>query len=238
MYETLLRQHDLAQYVMPTIEDTIEKLKVIEARKQQRRDIQIAENKAAREAAAKAAAGPTPGGADEQTAAAAALEADAEDVMESEAAELPKTSETGVKRTAEEAGLVDGSAEPEGKRTKEAGAASALTTDAETSAAPSPAPPSTTPTPKSTNGTYKAPGEQKVSTVKPALQIRGHTSYLTFAFLVPAAPTATEDADKGLETTSVENGDKGGVPQSTAGGDSFAREYAAIASQDLANLPV
>lgn len=181
MYETLVRQHDLSIYHMPTIDDAIDKLKDIESRKKSRRMYQ-------KQRAAEEKVKLSKRKADE-------MEGEESEVTEKKVktvlpeANGDKTDSTNVlaANTADN-GIMAETAETEG--VKDVTMETAEGTEATTTREPS------TETPKEVkvnNKSGKSDGknpsmeERKYLSTKPAPQGRGHTSYLTFAFLMPEA---------------------------------------------------
>lgn len=198
MYETLIRQHDMVSYPVPTIDDAIDKLKDIEGKKRQRHELQMAHSRAQKEArqkakeakqaatAADAAAPQTDSGADAEM-------ADALAAVGNEALSTKKRKAEG-----ETAGDAEG--QPDAKKVKEEenGEEPATTTAApsETSGTATPAA-EEKPEPKQQSGRAangKAKDERKDTNTKPTTQIRGHTSYLTFAVLLPEVVSAKAPA--------------------------------------------
>lgn len=205
MYETLVRQHDCISYSAPTLGDAIARLQEIENRKIDRRHAQqedarlkklaIANAKQA-EASAAEIDSPAVPAADN-----AVVDAMAADSMVSTKRELPEDmTEDG--QAASSASTVD---QPPPKRVKLAEAepsssvahidANTATTDADAIATPPAsivAPAAPVPT---INGVQKVSYKtaklesERLITTKPSPQIRGHTSYLTFAVLLPQEGT-------------------------------------------------
>lgn len=173
MYETLIRQHDMTTYSMQSIDDAISKLKAIESKKISRRQYQVAMHKQQQQK-------------DEKR----------------KADELDDPEEGPIKRLKEDAAVTapSGTVTPElttspaspppvieafkadsdARGTPEATAvSSSVPGSADVSARPSPAP--------AQLGKKMVPQEQRFTSSRPAPQVRGHTSYLTFAFLLPTA---------------------------------------------------
>lgn len=163
MYETLVRQHDLAVYQMPSLEDAVDKLKNIESRKKSRRAFQkqrALEDKT-----------------DQAKRKAEEIESGAEDVLSKkvklqDGIETPPTAdaseEVGVKTEVTAEDVTMSTREPSAEEQKDS-----------------------TTVKKEANSDYKKPSqeERRYLSTKPAPQGRGHTSYLTFAFLMPEAST-------------------------------------------------
>lgn len=155
MYETLLRQHDLLFYPMPTVDEAIDKLKDIESRKSTRRAQQQQRAAEAKDAASnKRKADVLEEGEKGVVAAVAAVEAGGGTAIEGNTQ-----------------GMAGGNGVDSGP----------VATDSRISTPLSDAKPDSKP--KSSKQTQKE--ENRVSGTKPAPQSRGHTSYLTFAFLMP-----------------------------------------------------
>jgi len=172
MYETLQRQHDMATYSMPTIDDAIDKLKGIEARKISRRQHQSSQHKQQQGKADEKRKAEDLDDSEEQPATKRLKEEPATDTatpdMSTTAANTPDVADTPT-------------ADSDAKDTPEVTVvSSSLPGDA-------PTPPTKRePTPRQVSKKM-VPPEQRFTSSKPAAQIRGHTSYLTFAFLVPDA---------------------------------------------------
>lgn len=164
MYETLVRQHDLAVYQMPTLEDAVDKLKNIESRKKSRRAFQKQRSLEDKADQAKRKAEELEGSAEEVSSKKVKLHDDVEALQSVETSEVDAKMEV----------------------TEEA-ATSAPEPSAEAQRIDNPVKRDV----KSGSGDYKKPSqeERRYLATKPAPQGRGHTSYLTFAFLMPEAST-------------------------------------------------
>ena len=224
MYETLVRQHDQITHSVPTIDDAIQKLREIEVKKKARHEEQVRQSRTARaEKLAKAARD-----------ADAAPEAG---VSSLEGAEIDgnatsPSASAGTKRKADE---LDGDAvgqnvPDDDQKTRQ------VTVEAIPMNGVEQANGAATAKNVPTNGDGAAAGqsenvsrepsakplrkfERSENTTKPAPQIRGHTSYLTFAFLLPGAA------------------DSSSVPATVSEAEtSYAQVYDELASQDLAGL--
>ena len=199
MYETLIRQHDMVSYPVPTIDDAIDKLKDIEGKKRQRHELQMAHSRAQKEARQKAKEAKQAVTAADSAAPQMDSGADAE-MADASAAEGNEALST-KKRKAEEDSAGDAEGQPDAKKAKEEeeegkGPATTTAAPSETSGTLTPAA-EEKPDPKqqsgrSTNG--KAKDERKDTNTKPTTQIRGHTSYLTFAVLLPEVVSAKTPA--------------------------------------------
>jgi tRNA (adenine57-N1/adenine58-N1)-methyltransferase len=231
MYETLIRQHDMVSYPVPTIDDAIDKLKEIEGKKRQRHELQMAHSKAQKEMRQKAKeAKEAKQAATAADGAAPQAETGADAEMADASAAEGKEALSTKKRKAEESTADDAEGQPDAKKAKEEegeGLAAASTAPSETSGTATPAIEEKL-EPKqqagrATNG--KAKDERKETNTKPTPQIRGHTSYLTFAVLLPEAVSAKATAglaqpvsvtDK-LEPTEVAGtAEEGAVPATVA----------------------
>lgn len=204
MYETLVRQHDAAIYQMPTIDDAIDKLKDIESRKRQRRVYQ--KQRAVEEKAQLANAANVKRKADELE---AETPADSEvsekkvkvepvstdDVMEAAGA-LAEESRIKAEPTDTEVAPAQTMVKAEPTESEDVHAPVQAEEDIEPAKAQTVAPKETsTDAPKESKvaegkdnkSDWRSTSveERRYLSTKPALQTRGHTSYLTFAFLMP-----------------------------------------------------
>ena len=193
MYETLIRQHDMVSYPVPTIDDAIDKLKEIEGKKRQRHELQMAHSKAQKEMRQKAKEAKQAATAADAATPQADSGADAE-MADASAAEGNEAL-SNKKRKAEDSTAGDAEGQPDAKKAKEQeGEVLAATSVApsETSGTATPAaeeqPELKQQSGRAVNG--KAKDERKDTNTKPTTQIRGHTSYLTFAVLLPEAVSA------------------------------------------------
>ena len=82
---------------------------------------------------------------------------------------------------------------------------------------------------ESVNGKITSKDDRRLRYVKPAAQTRGHTSYLTFAFLLPASQPHTETRASAFGEPVVE-------ALNSPGKDSYAVEYSHLPDQELAAL--
>lgn len=181
MYETLVRQHDLSIYHMPTIDDAIDKLKDIESRKKSRRMYQ-------KQRAAEEKVELSKRKADEMDGEESAVaEKKVKTVLTETNGDKTDSAEVLAANIADN-GIMAGTTETEGVKdvTMEAVEGRDATTTREPSAE----------TPKEaklnhksgkSDGKNPSSEERKYLSTKPAPQGRGHTSYLTFAFLMPEA---------------------------------------------------
>jgi hypothetical protein len=166
MYETLVRQHDLSVYQMPTVDDAIFKLKDIESRKKARRVYQKRKSLEEKADSSKRKADEVDG-EEEQDAAApnkkakTTVDGDASAPPASIAPEVVKV-DTHMESTDDPASTTR---EPSTEAQKETAAEQ-----------------------KSAKNDWKkaSQDERRYQSTKPAPQGRGHTSYLTFAFLMPS----------------------------------------------------
>lgn len=206
MYETLVRQHDCISYSAPTLGAAIARLQEIENRKIDRRHAQQEDAKLKKLAIANAKQAEASAAAEIESPALKAadiadVDAMAADNVVSAKRELPEDmTEDG--QAASSASTVD---QPPPKRVRLAEAepsssvahidANTATTDADAIATPPAsivAPAAPVPT---TNGVQKVSYKtaklesERLITTKPSPQIRGHTSYLTFAVLLPQEGT-------------------------------------------------
>jgi len=168
MYETLVRQHDLAVYQMPSLEDAVDKLKDIESRKKSRRAYQ--KQKSAEEKI---------------------------ETLKRKAQELESgDTEPSAKKMKKEEGEGEGEASINETAPAEAAKEDVRMESTEELASTTRETSTEPPRNKAVEQTaakadWKKPSleEKRYSTTKPAPQGRGHTSYLTFAFLMPQMPT-------------------------------------------------
>jgi tRNA (adenine57-N1/adenine58-N1)-methyltransferase len=178
MYETLQRQHDLAVYQMPTLTDAIDKLKDIETRKKARRESQrqkALEEKA--ELTKKRKADEMESAADSEGAAATDLKTE----------ETTETSTNGEALASELNAQQVGDSLPPSEvqsSTEEKAGTDAQTATKQQGSMNGQAKGSRTPSKKLVQE------EKRYMNAKPAPQTRGHTSYLTFAFLMPESAEA------------------------------------------------
>ncbi|GAA6009435.1 tRNA 1-methyladenosine methyltransferase subunit GCD14 [Rhodotorula paludigena] len=203
MYETLTRTHDPAPLVAPTVDDAVERIQAVERKKERRRVGQIEEARKKRdekkrkrdeEIAAAAAAGDGEG---EQKAAGDGN--GGEDALPAKKAKLDSAapSEDAPMTAAAPLSEPDTAAplplEPPAPST--ASVAASLADATSTSAASSPAPSTSRETAASQQQQKQQQGRQtreerdrdRELTVKVGPYQRGHTSYLTFAVLLPVA---------------------------------------------------
>lgn len=163
MYETLVRQHDLAAYQMPTLEDAVDKLKHIESRKKSRREYQRAKSMAEKTESQKRKAGEMEAGSSDE-------KVSAKKFMTTDGEEAASAIEDCVAEASKEDTKMESIEE------------TAITTQ-----------PTTTEKKKENvvekkgRDDWKKPSdeERRYQSTKPAPQGRGHTSYLTFASLMP-----------------------------------------------------
>ncbi|KAJ3509121.1 hypothetical protein NMY22_g16403 [Coprinellus aureogranulatus] len=197
MYETLLRPHDVSTTTpLPSISTATERLKAAEVKREEKRVRQIMGNRE-REARERAAA------------ASKAKEGKGEEGAEKgkEGKEQAKEGKE-AKENGENAAMADDAhLEHKRPRTSDPSTSSAMDTDPlplvstsqitlfppSSSSSSSPPPSSSIPIPPSNStSTANAPSasavqQQKISVSKALPEVRGHTSYLTFATLVPYA---------------------------------------------------
>lgn len=214
MYETLVRQHDQITHNVPTIDDAITKLREIEAKKKQRHEDQVAFSRQAR------------------------LERLARKEQESDAVPLDgeagSNPAAGVKRKAD--AMEDGATATTTVVNGDAPAGDAVQSSTQTNVPedlvkgqPDIIDADNAPTPRANGQSEPVSRETSVrpakkldrreNTTKPAPQIRGHTSYLTFAFLLPHEP-----------------GTDAPMASASDADTSYAQVYKELASQDLAGL--
>ncbi|GJN94082.1 hypothetical protein Rhopal_007146-T1 [Rhodotorula paludigena] len=208
MYETLTRTHDPAPLVAPTVDDAVERIQAVERKKERRRVGQIEEARKKREEkkrkrdeevaeAAEAAAATPAAGEGEGEQATAGQEG--EDALPAKKAKLDSAAPS------EDAPMTAAAAEPSEPDTaaplpleppapSTASVAASLADATSTSAASSPAPSTSRETaasqqPKQQQGrqTREERDRDRELTVKVGPYQRGHTSYLTFAVLLPVA---------------------------------------------------
>lgn len=215
MYETLVRQHDQITHSVPTIEDAIEKLREIEGKKKQRHDEQVASSRQVRaERLAKK----------QQEAEVEAAEANEGEGAPASLVRVKRKAEAMEAPSSAIATELNGS-QVDAAREAELGEASALArmvVDAQ--AGPPEAFKTNEPDEIASRESSARPAkkvDRRENTTKPAPQARGHTSYLTFAVLLPLA--AEGEANDGAGTASEAN-------------TSYAQIYEELASQDLAGL--
>lgn len=162
MYETLVRQHDLAVYQMPTLEDAVDKLKSIESRKKTRRAFQKQRSLEDKAEQMKRKLDDMEGAAEEDNSKKARM------ATEAETQQATVTTSGDIKmEVAEETAASTREPTPEAQKDTRL-----VKTDTKTD--------------------YKKASqeERRYLSTKPAPQGRGHTSYLTFAFLMPQASVA------------------------------------------------
>lgn len=172
MYETLVRQHDLAVYQMPTLDDAISKLKDIESRKKQRKVYQhqrAVEEKQKQEESEKQ---------EENKRKAGELDDGNEGVDENAQSsdkkiKLDASAETATRVETVRADVTMDPTDETPTMTRE--------TSAEAQQQNKP----TQTKSKVDWRTSSSVEEKRYLSTKPAPQGRGHTSYLTFAFLMP-----------------------------------------------------
>lgn len=248
MYETLIRQQEIVRDVLPTVDDAITRLKEIEEKKHKRRLIQVEVSRKAREAKVKRKAeemeaekeGEASGERPEKAAAPNNI------ATEAEGASATSDSASALKRKAEEMdGEKDGETlakKPKGDQEDasvgKASAKDAEGTNATVNTTPTIAEVATRPAEASSKAPSPAPAgalkaaplpERKYSSTKPAVQSRGHTSYLTFAFLIPSK-VAIQTQNGGSVQEPTQTQEEGSVR------DSFASEYSQVPTQDLIQL--
>jgi hypothetical protein len=224
MYETLVRQHDQITHSVPTIDDAIQKLREIEVKKKTRHEEQVRQSrtaraeklaKAARDADAALKAGVSPVATDEidgnatSTSASAGTKRKADELDGDAVGQNAPGAEDKARQVTAEAIPGHGVEQANGAATAKdapvngdgAAAVQSENVSRESSAKPG------------------KKFERRENTTKPAPQIRGHTSYLTFAFLLPGAA------------------DSSSVPATASEAEtSYAQVYDELASQDLAGL--
>ncbi|GAA5917866.1 hypothetical protein JCM5296_006662 [Sporobolomyces johnsonii] len=165
MYETLTRTHDPAPLVAPPISSAIDRIKQVEQKKERRREGQIEEARRKREEKKRK------------------RELELEDAADKGGERGGEGEGAGKKRKLEgdEEGNVDDDNEVEMRDTTTTPADA----DASSTAAPQPPPRSTSATPTSSSAPTRLSKEDREWTLKAGPYTRGHTSFLTFAVLLP-----------------------------------------------------
>ncbi|CEQ42737.1 SPOSA6832_04589, partial [Sporobolomyces salmonicolor] len=171
MYETLTRTHDPAPLVAPTISSAIDRIKQVEQKKERRREGQIEEARRKREEKKRKReleeAEKGGEGEGEGEGKKRKLEGDEEEHADDNEVEMLDTST------------------PVG---------SGADAEASPSAAPQPPAPSTSATPTSSSAPTRLSKEDREWTLKAGPYTRGHTSFLTFAVLLPLKDKPEEEA--------------------------------------------
>lgn len=237
MYETLTRTHDPAPLVAPTVDDAVERIQAVERKKERRRVGQIEEARKKRdekkrkrdeEVAAAAAAGEGEG--EQQT----AVVHEAEDALPAKKAKLDSAAPS------EDASMTAAAAEPSEPDTaaplpleppapSTASVAASLADATSTSAASSPAPSTSRETAASQQQkqqqgrqTREERDRDRELTVKVGPYQRGHTSYLTFAVLLPVAGRLKE------KVVAVEEGAAPAVEEAVAEAEAASNSADAV----------
>ncbi|BGP20478.1 tRNA (adenine-N(1)-)-methyltransferase catalytic subunit trm61 [Rhodosporidiobolus nylandii] len=199
MYETLTRTHDPLQASAPPISTAIERIKQVEVKKERRREGQIEEARRRREEKkrkmeAEGAEGGEGGEAGEEGPGKKKVRVEAE-------------GEEGEKMQDDNADeVVTLPSAPAPEPAPLATSTSTSTSSTPTPATASPAPARSAPKPLSTAAAANGPDKDKEFTAKVGPYARGHTSYLTFAVLLPLH----EDAPRARAVESVEVKAEGG----------------------------
>ncbi|GAA5964567.1 hypothetical protein JCM21900_001900 [Sporobolomyces salmonicolor] len=171
MYETLTRTHDPAPLVAPPISSAIDRIKQVEQKKERRREGQIEEARRKREEKKRKReleeAEKGGEGEEEGEGKKRKLEGDEEEHADDDEVEMLDTT-TPVGPDAD--------------------------ADASPSAAPQPPAPSTSATPTSSSAPTRLSKEDREWTLKAGPYTRGHTSFLTFAVLLPLKDKPEEEA--------------------------------------------
>lgn len=211
MYETLTRTHDPVQVSCPPISSAIDRIKAVEVKKEKRREGQIEDAKKKREekklaveataaaVAAAAAAGEDVEGAKKRSAEDAGVE------------EAPEAKKVKVEGESSEDVKMDLTTAPSSSTDSPAPSLSAVT-PAATPAVDSSAPPSRPDTPThrligKPLAPLLGPGankEDRETTFRAGAYARGHTSFLTFATLLPV-----REAERKPETAVVKEKKEG-----------------------------
>lgn len=178
MYETLVRTHEPAVLPMPTIDEVVTRISEVEVRKEARRERQIRDAKRKREEkqAASVVVESTVVDGNETLQTAAAVSVDGPDVPAH-------------KRKAEVAGE-----SPAKKARLEKGPS-----DANESVSATEETEATAPTTNGNAEQTKAPERKMLKTSRPVDLLRGHTSFLTFASLLPDVLESMTNGDVSME---------------------------------------
>ncbi|GAA5913257.1 hypothetical protein JCM8208_003250 [Rhodotorula glutinis] len=183
MYETLTRTHDPVPLAAPSVDDAVERITAVERKKERRREGQIEEARRRREEKAKRKREDGEGGTAGEAGAAGAAEGEGgeEDALAAKKARLEDGA--GAASSAPASDVDTAMATPAAVTAVAEGAATAPTSGA------------SSPAPAARPRSRLEREQDRDMTLKAGPHARGHTSYLTFAVLLPLVEgTGAEDA--------------------------------------------